>query len=134
MAWVIKNSYPYQDNVGELAGVLVFPLPSLIMIQEKNEYPKYRHLNLIPYIQEPYPVAFPIMKKNEYPHYVNLELIDTGAFCWAMNLEKVVIPESCKYIGITAFRHTKLKEVTIAKDCVYFDTSFPDGCEIKFYE
>lgn len=50
------------------------------------------------------------------------------------NLGKVVIPESCKYIGVTAFRHTKLKEVTMAKDCIYFDTSFPDGCEIKFYE
>lgn len=132
--FTISNSYPYLIGEDELIKVLSEPTPYMAMTIVVGEYPKYSSLNLIPYIQEPYPIAVPIMKENEYPHYAHLNPIDTGAFCWAANLEKVVIPESCKYIGITAFRYTKLKEVTIAKDCVYFNTSFPDGCEIKFYE
>jgi hypothetical protein len=131
--FTISNSYPYLIGEDKLIEVLNEPYPYIIMNVSKGEYPKYSFLNLIPYIKEPYPIAVPIIKENEYPYYAHLNPIDTGAFCWATNLEKVVIPESCKYIGVTAFRHTKLKEVTIAKDCVYFDTSFPEGCEIKFY-
>lgn len=161
MAWVIKDSYPYLDTIGEQIeipsypspyGVMTMaadeypsysflepleisePTPYSVMTISNGEYPKYSHLNLIPYIQEPYPIAVSIIRNDEYPHYAHLNPMDTGAFCWAANLEKVVIPESCKYIGVTAFRHTKLKEATIAKDCVYFDTSFPEDCEIKFYE
>lgn len=57
-----------------------------------------------------------------------------GAFAHAKKLRKASIPESVKYIGEYAFRGTSLKNVTIAADCEYYCTSFPDGCTIKFYD
>ena len=56
-----------------------------------------------------------------------------GAFAHAKNLRRASIPESVKYIGEYAFRGTALTSVTIASDCEYYRTSFPDGCVIKFY-
>ena len=57
-----------------------------------------------------------------------------GAFANAAELTGVVIPESVKYIGWYAFRNTKLVNVTVAADCVYYPTSFPDGCTVSFYQ
>lgn len=56
-----------------------------------------------------------------------------GAFANASNLSQVSIPRSVKFIGKTAFRGTQLTSVTIASDCTYFDTSFPEGCAVNFY-
>lgn len=56
-----------------------------------------------------------------------------GAFANAYELKKISIPKSCKKIGAEAFRNTQLTSVTIANDCVYYDTSFPDGCVVNFY-
>ena len=54
-----------------------------------------------------------------------------GAFCHAVNLENIVIPDSVKKIGKYAFTHTKLTSVTIADDCEYDeDTSFPKECTV----
>jgi hypothetical protein len=61
------------------------------------------------------------------------ETIDFGAFANARNLRQVSIPKSCKKIGRYAFRNTQLSSVTIASDCVYYNTSFPDGCVVNFY-
>lgn len=64
--------------------------------------------------------------------FVENELI--GAFANAVNLTKITIPRSCKYIGEYTFRNTALTSVKIASDCTYFPTSFPDGCQVKFYQ
>lgn len=61
------------------------------------------------------------------------EHVDFGAFANAHNLRQVSIPKSCKKIGRYAFRNTQLSSVTIARDCVYYSTSFPDGCVVNFY-
>ena len=61
------------------------------------------------------------------------EHVDFGAFSNAHNLRHVSIPKSCKKIGRYAFRNTQLSSVTIARDCVYYNTSFPDGCVVNFY-
>lgn len=61
------------------------------------------------------------------------EVPAVGAFANASDLTQVSIPQSVKYIGREAFKNTKLKNVRIASDCTYFDTSFPDGCIINFY-
>lgn len=132
MAWVIDSGYPYQDTVSNsLIAVYSEPFPTGIFTIN-NDYPKYLGRALVDVVSEPYPTGI-FFVDNDYPKYLGLNLIDTGAFCWAINLEKVVIPESVKYIGITAFRNTALTEVTIAPDCVYYPTSFPDGCKINFY-
>ena len=56
-----------------------------------------------------------------------------GAFANATDLSEVVIPKTCKKIGRYSFRNTKLTSVTIARDCEYYPTSFPDGCVVNFY-
>ncbi|MDE5936604.1 MAG: leucine-rich repeat domain-containing protein [Ruminococcus sp.] len=57
-----------------------------------------------------------------------------GAFENAEKLRKIVIPESVKKIGTKSFSGTALKSVKIASDCEYSATSFPEDCEIEFYE
>ena len=61
----------------------------------------------------------------------DIELV--GAFANAVNLVKIVIPKSVKFIGENAFRNTALSSVKISSDCVYSQESFPDGCKIEFY-
>lgn len=56
-----------------------------------------------------------------------------GAFANATQLTRISIPKSVKRIGREAFRNTQLTSVTIASDCTYYSTSFPDGCVINFY-
>ena len=56
-----------------------------------------------------------------------------GAFANATQLKRVEIPRSVKTIGAEAFRNTLLTSVTIASDCTYSSTSFPEGCVINFY-
>lgn len=60
-------------------------------------------------------------------------LAQDGAFKDATNLVKVRIPQSCTSIGRCAFKNTQLTKVTIASDCTYYNTSFPDGCVVNFY-
>ena len=55
-----------------------------------------------------------------------------GAFVNS-NLSRVTIPRSVKEIGEFTFYNTKLKTVTISKDCKYYPTSFPEDCKINFY-
>lgn len=62
------------------------------------------------------------------------DTIANSAFEFAEDLEYVSIPKSCKYIGKYSFRYTGLKRVRIAEDCTYFPTSFPEDCEICFYD
>lgn len=57
-----------------------------------------------------------------------------GAFANCVSLDTAHIPHSCESIGVTAFRNTALTSVTISEECVYADTSFPDGCEVNFFE
>lgn len=57
-----------------------------------------------------------------------------GAFANCVNLDTAHIPHSCEEIGEYAFRNTALTSVTISEECVYADTSFPDGCEVNFFE
>ena len=60
-------------------------------------------------------------------------MIALGAFKDVSTLKRVVIPNSCKRIGLVSFRGTTLREVVIASDCSYSQTSFPEGCTIDFY-
>lgn len=61
------------------------------------------------------------------------EPLALGAFANATNLVEVSIPRSVKKIGRESFKHTQLTSVTIASDCTYYPTSFPQGCTINFY-
>lgn len=133
----IHNGYPYIKDSNEYLGILKSPFPKTIFRQNENindGYPYIEDSNeYLAVLKYPFPQTIFIQSKNEYPKFYHLKPIDTGAFCYASNLETVKIPKSVKYIGETAFRHTALTEVTIAADCKYYPTSFPEGCKINFY-
>lgn len=59
--------------------------------------------------------------------------INVGAMHNCSLITKVKIPQSVKQIGEHTFENTALSKVTIASDCTYFPTSFPEGCEVNFY-
>ena len=85
-------------------------------------------------IAEPYPQGiWRVTDTGILTQELLTEKIDFGAFANAHNLRQVSIPKSCKKIGRYAFRNTRLSSVTIASDCVYYNTSFPDGCVVNFY-
>lgn len=83
---------------------------------------------------EPYPNNLWRISNGQIYHELYPEPQLLGAFANCHNLNTVVIPESVKSIGEYAFRNTQLTSVTIARDCTYYSTSFPDGCIINFYD
>ena len=96
--------------------------------------------------------GYPVFKNKNYPesdsvvntafyadgkNYLQMKNVRfsliSGAFANSINLKKIVIPESVKFIGENAFRNTSLSSVKISSDCIYSSESFPDGCKIEFY-
>lgn len=130
--FIIRDGYPYISDLGNPIEIPSYPSPYAVMTLVANEYPSYSFLEPLE-ISEPTPYSVMTQRKNEYPIYNYLKTIDTGAFANAKSLRYVRIPESVKKIGKTAFRNTALMSVTIARDCEYYPTSFPDGCVVNFY-
>jgi hypothetical protein len=85
--------------------------------------------------EQPYPSIYWYVttSPNNITHGDFKEPQYMGAFMNAQHLTSVLIPRSVKYIGEFAFTNTQLTSVTIASDCTYFPTSFPDGCVVNFY-
>ena len=85
--------------------------------------------------EQPYPSIYWYVttSPNNITHGDFKEPQYMGAFMNAQHLTSVLIPRSVKYIGEFAFTNTQLTSVTIASDCVYFPTSFPEGCVVNFY-
>ena len=84
----------------------------------------------------PYPPSMWTLNENDI--LVNsllpeILIDDQGAFNKCHNLVEVTIPKTVKSIGKWSFHETALTQVTIASDCTYYDTSFPDGCVINYY-
>ena len=96
--------------------------------------------------------GYPVFKNKNYPesdsvvntafyadgkNYLQMKNVRfsliSGAFANSINLKKIVIPQSVKFIGENAFRNTSLSSVKISSDCVYSQESFPNGCKIEFY-
>ena len=87
---------------------------------------------LLSQMEQPYPYALWRIEE-ELTNKLMPSKVDVGAFANATQLRKASIPKSVKKIGQCAFRHTKLTSVTIARDCEYYPTSFPDNCTVRFY-
>lgn len=109
------------------------PLPMEFWTYEGTQLINILNPDTIPTSTSPYPM----MLWQEYDNvlYTNFSLENPliGACANTNNVETLVIPESVKYIGTYAFRNTNVSEVTIASDCVYSSTSFPNGCVIHFH-
>lgn len=113
---------PYPEGMWRIRSDKLFPWNNLFL----DEVDKA--------IAEPYPKGvWRVTDTGILTQELLTEKIDFGAFANAHNLRQVSIPKSCKKIGRYAFRNTQLSSVTIARDCVYYNTSFPEGCVVNFY-
>ena len=65
-----------------------------------------------------------------YPSPLNCDTRKIGAFAYLTNLTSITIPQSVKSIGKYAFYKTGLTSVTLADDCTYYSTSFPENCVV----
>lgn len=144
-----NGNYPTTESLPELSQLesVSAPYPEAMMraVSGQNKgYPRVvslPELSAIPSTAPPYPEA--IMRclgaewNDGYPFVIGLPGIEKkniyGAFKNAVNLSSVSIPFSVKTIGEYAFTNTALEKVTIAPDCTYYPTSFPEGCEVSFY-
>lgn len=144
MGMVIADGYPYAEGLPDTPSFADTPPYHQWHMKVKSGVSSgYPCMLQVPAlfrtadIQPPYPDY--VMRclgedfNNGYPLIMQINKVLMGAFANAYELKKVSIPKSCKKIGRYAFRNTKLTSVTIASDCTYYDTSFPDGCVVNFY-
>lgn len=100
-----------------------------------NGYPSYGISIDEEVIKEPYPkmiITTNSKYKQGYPSYRMSERM-YGAFADTPLLSEVSIPKSVKRIADWTFYNSAIKKVTISKDCIYGEHTFPENCKIKFY-
>ena len=56
-----------------------------------------------------------------------------GAFSYS-GLMQVSIPKTTKFIADWSFWDSNLKKAVISEDCIYYEHSFPEDCQVEFYE
>lgn len=125
-----NNGYPTFSDAPDFESVNYYQNQSMFLTTDG--YPIFKG--------KPYLESSPIINTDFYAdgkNYLQMKNVRfsliSGAFANSINLKKIVIPQSVKFIGENAFRNTLLSDVKISMDCVYFPTSFPDGCETGFY-
>ena len=125
-----NNGYPSFSDAPDFESVNYYQNQSMFLTTDG--YPIFKG--------KPYLESSPIINTDFYAdgkNYLQMKNVRfsliSGAFANSINLKKIVIPQSVKFIGENAFRNTALSLVKIASDCVYSQESFPDDCKIEFY-
>ena len=125
-----NNGYPSFSDAPDFESVNYYQNQSMFLTTDG--YPIFKG--------KPYLESSPIINTDFYAdgkNYLQMKNIRfsliSGAFANSINLKKIVIPQSVKFIGENAFRNTSLSSVKISSDCVYSQESFPDDCKIEFY-
>ena len=125
-----NNGYPTFSDAPDFGSVNYYQNQSMFLTSDG--YPIFKG--------KPYLESSPIINTDFYAdgkNYLQMKNVRfsliSGAFANSINLKKIVIPQSVKFIGENAFRNTALSLVKIASDCVYSQESFPDDCKIEFY-
>ena len=125
-----NNGYPSFSDAPDFESVNYYQNQSMFLTTDG--YPIFKG--------KPYLESSPIINTDFYAdgkNYLQMKNVRfsliSGAFANSINLKKIVIPQSVKFIGENAFRNTALSSVKISSDCVYSQESFPDGCKIEFY-
>ena len=139
----INEGYLYLSDKNDLLNmpVQVNPYPKLMLQLDStlNEgYPSKTDnidLSVMKVQEKPYPKLMLWFEKDVYENYLShgTEVNSFGAFANTPILETVTISKNCKYIADYAFYNSGIKEVKISKDCVYEKHSFPENCEITYY-
>lgn len=134
IVWRMGTNCPTQDAFPVIPDAIVSPSPnSIFLIKDGVLYQKGFPELPDKAIKKPYPHALWVIEGESLTSDTIKDVAIFGAFANAQNLKAVRVPESVKKIGRYSFRNTQLTSVTIASDCTYFPTSFPDGCVVNFY-
>ena len=125
-----NGGYPTFSDAPDFESVNYYQNQSMFLTTDG--YPIFKN--------KPYLESSPIINTDFYAdgkNYLQMKNVRfsliSGAFANSINLKKIVIPQSVKFIGKNAFRNTSLSSVKISADCTYGSESFPDGCKIEFY-
>lgn len=92
---------------------------------------------MIPRLVQPYPPGIWYIEDNTFKHTLLPSMVGSnniGAFCGVNTLVSVKIPRTVQQIGTYSFDGTSLTSVKISQYCTYESTSFPEDCEITYYE
>lgn len=143
MSWVVgSDGYPTNSLFPEMPEKTMNPpYPAAYWRKGADGYPTTEVFPELPEetMNKPYPRAYwridPLVNDGYPYHELMPDLVrkGPGAFRNAAHLTRVRIPETVMFIGKEAFRYTALRSVTIAPDCTYSETSFPEGCEVSYY-
>lgn len=113
------------------------PYPINMFSTYNNDYPSYNRAFPTNTQDRPYPISLYSIYdviNNEYPCFGRKFGEPFGCFQNAINLSKIKIPRSVKEVCDYAYYNTNIIEATIARDCIIFPNSFPEGCKIKYYD
>ena len=133
------EGYPSFQDMNTFSPTQEKPFPKIMMniTSKNNGYPSISYMNTFSPTQEkPFPKLMLSCKEeyhNKYPSFRLGNFETFGAFKNTPMLQEVSIPKSVKRIADWTFYNSAIKEVTISRDCIYGEHTFPEGCIIKFY-
>ena len=135
-----NNRYPSISYMNTFSPTQEKPFPRLMLSCDNTlheGYPSFFLLgNFSPTQEKPFPKLMLSCEEeyhNKYPSFRLGNFETFGAFKNTPMLQEVSIPKSVKRIADWTFYNSAIKEVTISKDCIYGEHTFPEGCIIKFY-
>lgn len=136
------EGYPIMSSWKDPVPVQSAPYPAVMFgvdLTKMEGYPTFDSFGEFSPVQQlPYPRDMMGCMGPEqfdgYPTYRVKEFKMFGAFENALELKKITIAQSVKYIADYSFYNTGITKAVISRDCEYFEHSFPEGCVIEFYE
>lgn len=144
--WVLNENNQLELTNGQLAAeipgdIFTWEYPATFWRLDSNNVLTLNSEDWSPFpepindiLTPPYPASFWYLDdKGKLETSLLPDSLPLGAFARCTSFSKIVIPEATKSIGEESFTETALLDVTIAEDCSYYPTSFPEGCEIKHY-
>ena len=134
------EGYPSFQDMSDFSPTQEKPFPRLMLSCDNTlheGYPSFFLLgNFSPTQEKPFPRLMLSCEEeyhNKYPSFRLGNFETFGAFKNTPMLQEVSIPKSVKRIADWTFYNSAIKEVTISRDCIYGEHTFPEGCIIKFY-
>ena len=138
-----NDGYPCHSWAPDLITLLVQarPFPRMMpgLDSTKNDgYPSFSGFTYPILVQKrPFPKMMPSLettgRDKGYPTFRHDEP-GFGAFANVPTLNKATIPQTVKFIADYTFYNTSLEKVKIARDCMYFEHTFPPDCVITYDE
>lgn len=132
MGWIVSSTTGIYYDGMLTAPSFDAPFPYAMWCSGNNKVPWHSGEPTSPAISAPFPSVMWVAGGGLTPYRSGEPTSpQMGAFANATDLVTATIPIGVKKIGRNSFTNTALTSVTIASDCAYHDTSFPDGCEIN---